>query len=337
METTFHEDIFFVLFAFLTNKEMLSLRRTSKFFCHTATKDRFWESRALEKIKQISIRYAPKGERIDDYISDIPLEWIRQYISYNSFFELWDTLRFMQEYVSTVPIQHLKCGILDIIDTQNVVNTQDAPRIMNCYTRLRGVSQITFSDDCALSAKTGMWLKSLTSLTSLSFNDCEFEVVPEYVGALTNLQTLGLTGCKKVSTVPSLPNLTQLYLGRCEKITELPACIEKMTALKTLHISYSGISSLPPFLFSLTKLQHLGMSETKISFLPPEIGNLTSLTHLDITNTLISTIPDEITALTKLDRFSMCDLTLTGVSEKTLRFLRDLGSLKVWMYRTTIN
>ncbi|HAS39941.1 MAG TPA: hypothetical protein DCS93_05650 [Microscillaceae bacterium] len=134
-------------------------------------------------------------------------------------------------------------------------------------------------------------------------------------------------------------------------ITYLPAEIDQLIHLTSLHISNNSITELPKEIGNLTKLEELWMGrnlithlpeeigqlqnlvwwdlpENNIEFLPTSIGNLRNLKQLNVQNNKLQTVPEEVAQLKQLET-----LTLSGnpilVSEH--RKIKDwLPHCNVW-------
>ena len=85
--------------------------------------------------------------------------------------------------------------------------------------------------------------------------------LPEWLGNLTALTSLDLSG---------------------NRLTELPEWLGNLTALTSLDLSGNGLTSLPEWLGNLTALTRLDLSGNQLTELPEWLGNLTALTSLDL-------------------------------------------------------
>ncbi|KAK1612092.1 hypothetical protein QYE76_035765 [Lolium multiflorum] len=76
---------------------------------------------------------------------------------------------------------------------------------------------------------------------------CDWHALPDYMEHLTSLQTLHITYCFNIRSLPALPqSLERLDLTRCNEVSMGSCCMERLTSLQTLMISScDSILSLP--------------------------------------------------------------------------------------------
>ena len=86
------------------------------------------------------------------------------------------------------------------------------------------------------------------------------------------------------------------------------------TKVKSLVLSFSGISELSSDIYKLGDLECLEIRHTNITTLPSEIGLLTLLSSLDISDTKIESFPDSISNLKNLSELF---ISLTNISDLT--------------------
>ncbi|MCX2499417.1 leucine-rich repeat domain-containing protein [Plesiomonas shigelloides] len=150
----------------------------------------------------------------------------------------------------------------------------------------------------------------LTSLTSLGFSGSA-TFLPETIGKLTNLTSLDLSYCKSLRTLPesigNLTNLTSLNFDSCTNLTSLPKSIGKLTNLTSLNIrSCKKLKFLPENIGNLTNLTNLGLEGCdSLGELPDGIGNLTNLTELSLEYCKsLTTLPESIGRLANLAKLT---------------------------------
>ena len=122
-------------------------------------------------------------------------------------------------------------------------------------------------------------LCTFTFVTKLVLSCNDIAVVPDAIGALTNLKGL--------------------YLGG-NKIATLPASIGRLTALETLYLYRNILTAVPPSIGSLTALTYLYLGDNRITTLPTTIGGMTALTYLNLHGNQLAGLPDAIGQLTGL-------------------------------------
>jgi hypothetical protein len=123
-------------------------------------------------------------------------------------------------------------------------------------------------------------LCTFTFVTTLVLHRNDIAVVPDAIGALTNL--------------------TELHLSH-NKIATLPASIGRLTALETLHLDHNILTAVPASIGSLTALTTLYLESNRITTLPTTIGRMTALTTLWLNENQLAGLPDAIGQLTGLE------------------------------------
>ena len=127
-----------------------------------------------------------------------------------------------------------------------------------------------------------------TQLYTLVIVNCNITVLPESIGNLTQLTTLGVLSCYALTKLPdsigNLTALTTLELRGCIALETLPDSIEKLTKLTTLTISIcEALKTLPDSIGNLTVLETLDLHGcSALETLPYSIGNLTVLETLGL-------------------------------------------------------
>ena len=145
-------------------------------------------------------------------------------------------------------------------------------------------------------------LCTFTLLTTLKLCNNDIAVVPNAIGALTNLKFLNLYG-NKIATLPAsigrLAALEILYLGS-NILTAVPASIGSLTALTTLSLDANRIATLPTTIGGMTALTRLYLGGNQLAGLPDAIGQLTGLKKLYLFSNQLTALPESIVALTNL-------------------------------------
>ena len=109
----------------------------------------------------------------------------------------------------------------------------------------------------------------------------------------------------------------------------VPACVNLLTGLRELYLSYCGLNrddSFPDTFWQLTGLEWLDLRVNNLTSIPSQIGQLSSLTFLDLASNNLVSLPDEIYQLTNLTRLFLCSNKLESISEEigNLTKLTDL-------------
>jgi hypothetical protein len=129
------------------------------------------------------------------------------------------------------------------------------------------------------------------------------------LSTLTALQTLDLSYCRGLTSLPELSVLTGLQildLSYCRGLTSLPE-LSTLTALQTLYlVCCYGLTTLPE-LSTLTALQTLDLSECSGLTALPELGTLTELQTLNLSDCV------NLTTMPCLDRLIELGTRILGV------------------------
>ncbi|XP_041006137.1 uncharacterized protein LOC121250939 [Juglans microcarpa x Juglans regia] len=162
--------------------------------------------------------------------------------------QLWKGIRV---FVLSQNFENLR--VIDLCDSPNLIETPDFHGVPNLET---------------------LFLRGCASL---------LKVHPS-LGALKQLVTLNLEGCKCLESLPekiSMVSLKFCILSGCSKLEKFPEIVGSMTSLMKLNLSGTAIEELPPSFESLSGLQFLSLIGCKsISILPRVIFSLSSLGSL---------------------------------------------------------
>ena len=114
--------------------------------------------------------------------------------------------------------------------------------------------------------------------------DNRLEVLPDSIGRLTNIESLGLKN-NKLRTIPDtighLKNMRELYLTGNE-IETLPERIGGCTALVKLQASHNALTSLPESLGALPNLELLRVACCNIDTVPLAVAESKTLAWLSL-------------------------------------------------------
>lgn len=106
-------------------------------------------------------------------------------------------------------------------------------------------------------------LLKMTWLTRMTFHGNGLETLPESIGFLVNLETLGVTSNKLVElpgAIGNLKSLTRLDLNH-NSITGLPKELANLTNLKACNLDFNKLHEFPDPLFKMPALETLGVVE----------------------------------------------------------------------------
>ena len=117
----------------------------------------------------------------------------------------------------------------------------------------------------ALPASIGSWKSSPKPLTVLNLSRCtQLTALPEEIGELKMLESLGLIGCSSLVALPAaigeLGALRELELSYCFSLAALPDSIGELKALKLLGLAgCTSLSTLPDTIDELGALEGLSL------------------------------------------------------------------------------
>jgi Leucine-rich repeat (LRR) protein len=131
---------------------------------------------------------------------------------------------------------------------------------------------------------------NLASLKRLILRNChDFKKLSPEVGELKELEVLDLEGTKiwDLPENPKWPRLLQFVLHNNKELRKIPPLFfDYMTALQTLDLSGTCISSLPESIVNLASLKRLILRNCRdFKKLSPEVGELKELEVLDLEGT----------------------------------------------------
>lgn len=143
--------------------------------------------------------------------------------------------------------------------------------------------------------------------------------IPSYLGQLSNLTTLRLSGMGMTGSIPTelgdLTSLERLILGFNSLSGSLPTSFENLTNLQELDLGHNNLEGpLPAEWVSMSALEELHLDDNQISsFLPNGWGNLPSLRILRLEgNDIFSFVPPLWSNLSTLEELNLGQNSLTG-------------------------
>ncbi len=127
--------------------------------------------------------------------------------------------------------------------------------------------------------------------------------------------------------IDQLIHLTSLHISS-NYLTELPKEIGNLTKLEELWMGRNSITHLPQEIGLLQNLVWWDLPENDLEFLPSSIGNLKSLKELNVSNNKLQTVPEEIAGLKQLRNLQLLD---NPISESEQKKIQDwLPHCEVW-------
>jgi Leucine-rich repeat (LRR) protein len=164
------------------------------------------------------------------------------------------------------------------------------------------------------------WLGSLTALTTLNLGGNRLTAVPGSLGKLTALRTLDLGGNRLTAVPKSLGNLTALTalnLGRSYRPTAKPTDARPVNgpspALQQMDVTLLRIATTVDFPRPFPRTPDLGGN--RLTTVPKSLGKLTALHTLDLSGNRLTTVPKSLGKLTALRTLDLSGNRLTGIPE----------------------
>ncbi|RCV20174.1 hypothetical protein SETIT_4G035100v2 [Setaria italica] len=130
------------------------------------------------------------------------------------------------------------------------------------FHHLRAITELRIISCTDLSCNSLDIIGDLSFIKSLWLEDNTQPELPKWLGDLSSIRKMDITGCKELSDLQGsmrhLTSLQELSFIDCPRIKVLPEWLGDLTALKKLEIRYCrGINSLPQSIQKLTKLKVL--------------------------------------------------------------------------------
>ncbi|CAN4105013.1 unnamed protein product [Withania somnifera] len=238
---------------------------------------------------------------------------------------------------STLPVTISECRSLAYLGlSQNLIGGTIPETISDLpYLRYLDLSGCYFSGNIPASFGRFRQLETLI----LSENVLTSEV-PAALGNVTSLKRLELAyNTFAPSHFPpelgNLTNLESLWLSMCNLVGSIPQSIEKLSRLTNFDVSNNGlIGSIPSAIFQLNNIVQIELYNNSLtSVLPGGWSNLTKLRRLDVsTNKLNGTIPDELCEL-PLESLNLFENQFEGSFPESIAKSPNLYELKLFSNR----
>jgi Leucine-rich repeat (LRR) protein len=180
-------------------------------------------------------------------------------------------------------------------------------------------------------------ITTLTRLNSLKLGNNNLsgtgsQPIPEFIGELTHLRTLSLSGNQFIGSIPeSLKNLIKLRslsLSNNLLVGDIPTFFGDLINLKTLSLSRNKLTGSIQVLENLTNLQSLWLYSNKLDGTIDVLVNFTQLIETSLSyNRFSGTLPDGLGNLTNLVYLSLHHNKLSGLISESLANLNRLETL----------
>jgi hypothetical protein len=177
----------------------------------------------------------------------------------------------------------------------------------------------------------------LINLIELRAESNSLTQFPYFVGSLTQLQTLWITGnnfnISFPDTLYKLVNIQALNISNCKISGSLDSRIANWPNLTHMYFQSNELSgSIPDEIGSLSNLKFLQLYNNNFEGeIPESIGNLSSLAYLRLEgNQLSGPIPDTIYSLITLKEIDLSDNYLSGTISSKIEKLTNLEEIYIY-------
>ncbi|XP_059281964.1 receptor-like protein kinase HSL1 [Lycium ferocissimum] len=238
---------------------------------------------------------------------------------------------------STLPLTISECRSLTYLDlSQNLLGGTIPEAIADLpYLRYLNLSGCSFSGNIPASFGRFRQLETLDLTENILTGK-----VPAVLGNVTSLKRLELAYNPFVPShfPPELSNLTNLetlWLSMCNLVGSIPLSIEKLSRLTNFDVSNNGlVGSIPSKISQLNSIVQMELYNNSLTgVLPMGWSNLTKLRRLDVsTNKLTGTIPDELCEL-PLESLNLFENKFEGLFPESIAKSPNLYELKLFSNR----
>ncbi|XP_009593555.1 receptor-like protein kinase HSL1 isoform X1 [Nicotiana tomentosiformis] len=238
---------------------------------------------------------------------------------------------------STLPLSISECRSLTYLDlSQNLVGGPIPETIADLpYLRYLDLSGCYFTGDIPASFGKFQQLETLILTENVLTGK-----VPAMLGNVTSLRTIELAynpfaPSQFPPELGNLTNLETLWLSMCNLVGSLPLNIEKLSRLTNFDVSNNRlVGSIPSTIFQLNSIVQIELYNNSLTgFLPSGWSNLTRLRRFDVsTNKLNGTIPDELCELS-LESLNLFENQFEGLFPESIAKSANLYELKLFSNR----
>ena len=111
-------------------------------------------------------------------------------------------------------------------------------------------------------------------------------------------------------------------------ITSLPLCLDKLSNLNYLDLSFTKIRSLGHSLYGLNNLNYLDLSYSQICIIGDSLYGLHNLQSLDLHNTQIHSLGDSLKDLNELRRLNLSGLMLDQIPQSLVNIAVSMSKMQ---------
>ncbi|KAK4342314.1 hypothetical protein RND71_038130 [Anisodus tanguticus] len=237
---------------------------------------------------------------------------------------------------STLPLSISGCRSLTYLDLSQILLGGTIPDTIADLPLLRylDLSGCYFSGNIPASFGRFRELETLILTENILISK-----VPAVLGNVTSLKTLELAyNPFSPSHFPpelgNLTNLESLWLSSCNLVGSIPQSTEKLSRLINFDVNNGLIGTIPSVIFQLNNIVQVELYNNPLTgVLPMGWSNLTKLRRLDVsTNKLTGTIPDELCEL-PLESLNLFENQFDGLFPESIAKSPNLYEIKLFSNR----
>uniref|UniRef100_A0A2N9HAA4 NB-ARC domain-containing protein n=1 Tax=Fagus sylvatica TaxID=28930 RepID=A0A2N9HAA4_FAGSY len=198
----------------------------------------------------------------------------------------------------------LKLKNLRVLDISSTRRNNTISKFPNEIGNLEKLEEIDASNSKDLHGEIPSSIGRLSSLRILRLNRTNICSLPTSICGLSRLETLDLTCCDKLHSLPyELPSSLTSLCVTCRSMETFPSRLSNLINLKNLVFIYCvNLVEIPRDIGKLSQLETLALSSCyKLRTLPTDIGKLSQLETLVLSFCdKLRTLPTEIGAISRL-------------------------------------
>uniref|UniRef100_A0A7N2RF65 Uncharacterized protein n=1 Tax=Quercus lobata TaxID=97700 RepID=A0A7N2RF65_QUELO len=216
-------------------------------------------------------------------LESLPTKWLQNLVSLRRLFiyECHGLMslpcRGIQYLTSLQEIEIVNCNEIGLVNDEDDGMQWQGLRSLHSLRFLRTPKLMSLPDG----------LQHVITLQKLKIHICTgLMAIPEWIGNLTSLHHLSISGCSNLTPMDNLTLLQELTIGEFPNLTSLPQGIRSLTSLKRLTVDdCPNLMALPEWIGNLTSLEELIICKClNLTSLPQGIHDLPSLQRLMITD-----------------------------------------------------